>query len=158
MDEIESRMASFRSKLNQIGSQMERLSRLDVDQLNNTMERLSKVEESLLSLVRHLEVGTLKSVASVPAPGKIVANDLFPEFEALGSGKGKMEEVEGIPTEGVTRVDRDTLSRKLELPIFYGNNPDGWFFRANRYFDINKLTSAEKLRATVVCLEGDALA
>ena len=143
MDEIESHMASFRSELNQIGSQMEQLSWLDVDRLNITMERLPK-EESLLSLVRQLEAGTLKSIASVPAPRKTAANDLFLDFEASGSGKGKMEEVLGILTEGVTRANRDTLPQKLELPIFYGNN-DGWLFRAKRYFEINKLTSTEKL-------------
>ena len=69
------------------------------------MERLSKVEKSLLSLVRHLEAGTLKSVAFVPAPRKTATNDLFSEFEASGSCKGKMEEVEGVPIEGVTRAD-----------------------------------------------------
>ena len=35
---------------------------------------------------------------------------------------------------------------------------DGWLFCAKRNFEINKLTSAEKLRAAIVCLEGDALA
>ena len=108
MDGIESRMASFRSELNQIGSQMERLSRLDVDRLNNTIERLPKVEESLLSLVRHLEAGTLKSIASIPAPGKTAVNDvfeLFPEFEASGSGKGK---------HFVVRTDQRSLHFLLE--------------------------------------------
>ena len=91
---------------------------------------MPKVEKSLLSLVRHIEVGTPKSIASIPTPGKTATNDLFPEFEVSGSGKGKMEKVEGVPTEGVIRADRDTLPRKLELPIFYGNNSNGWLFRA----------------------------
>ena len=51
MEEMKSRMVTFRSELNQMGTQLERLNRLDVDQLNNTMNRLPKVEESLLSLV-----------------------------------------------------------------------------------------------------------
>ena len=46
---MENHMVTFRSELNQIGSQLDRLSRLDVDQLNNTMDRLPKVEESNLS-------------------------------------------------------------------------------------------------------------
>ena len=57
-----------------------------------------------------------------------------------------------------TRAERDTLLWKLELPIFDGNNLDGRLFRAERYFEINKLKSAEKLRAAIVCLKGEALA
>ena len=61
LDEIESRMTSLRLELNQMGSQIECLNRLNLDRLKNTMDLLPKVEESLLSLVRHLEVGdTLK--------------------------------------------------------------------------------------------------
>ena len=68
LDEIESRMASLRSELNQMGTRIERPNCLDVDRLNNIMDRLPKVEESLLSLVRHLEARVLKSRSSVPGP------------------------------------------------------------------------------------------
>ena len=37
MEEMKSRMVTFRLELNQMGTQFERLNRLDVDQLNNTM-------------------------------------------------------------------------------------------------------------------------
>ena len=64
-----------------------------------------------------------------------------------------MGEEEETPPVTDTQTERYTLPRKLELPIF-----DGWLFRAERYFEINRLTSAEKLRAVVVCLKGEALA
>lgn len=44
------------------------------------------------------------------------------------------------------------------MPIFAGENPEGWIFRAKRYFVINRLTGAEKLEAAVISLDGDALA
>lgn len=43
------------------------------------------------------------------------------------------------------------------MPIFSGENPDGWLFRVERYFEVNGLTEREKLGAIVVSLDGDAL-
>ena len=63
---------------------------MDIDQLNSTMDRLLKVEESLFTMVRHLEAGALKSMSSVPTPVKSIPDELFLEIEAFGSGKGKI--------------------------------------------------------------------
>ena len=48
----------------------------------------------------------------------------------------------------------DYLPRRLELPVFEGIDPNGWIFLAERYFDINGLRADERLRATMVCMEG----
>lgn len=47
--------------------------------------------------------------------------------------------------------------RKLELPVFTGEDPLGWFCRAERYFHINAIPETERLEAAIVCLEGKAL-
>lgn len=52
----------------------------------------------------------------------------------------------------------DQRNKKLELPLFDGGGPDGWIFRAERYFSINQMVEEEKLEATTMCLEGEALA
>lgn len=52
----------------------------------------------------------------------------------------------------------DGHTRCLEMPIFHGHNPDGWTFRVERFFAINRLSEVEKLEAAAVCLDGDALA
>ena len=57
-----------------------------------------------------------------------------------------------------TPIRQETLPRKLELPIFEGNNPDGWLIRAKRYFEINGVVPTDRLQAAMVCVEGDALA
>lgn len=44
------------------------------------------------------------------------------------------------------------------MPIFDGENPDGWIFRTERYFNMNQLSNCEKLEAAAVCFEGEALA
>ena len=49
------------------------------------------------------------------------------------------------------------LGQKLDMPIFCVENPEGWVFRAERFFHLNQLTVEEKLMAAVVCLDGDAL-
>ena len=50
MEDMENRMASLRSELNQLGSRIDRLDQLDVERLNSAIDRLPKVEE-LLTLV-----------------------------------------------------------------------------------------------------------
>lgn len=47
--------------------------------------------------------------------------------------------------------------KRLDLPLFDGTNPDGWILRAERYFNFYKLSEEEKVEATVVALEGQAL-
>ncbi|KAF7810715.1 Retrovirus-related Pol polyprotein from transposon 17.6 [Senna tora] len=47
--------------------------------------------------------------------------------------------------------------RKLELPLFEGDDAVGWLFRVERYFSINRMKDEEKLEAVAVCLEGRAL-
>ncbi|KAF7810403.1 Deoxycytidylate deaminase [Senna tora] len=47
--------------------------------------------------------------------------------------------------------------RRLELPVFYGEDPIGWLFRVERYFSVNAVPGEEKLDAVAVCIEGKAL-
>ena len=47
--------------------------------------------------------------------------------------------------------------RRLEMPIFNGENLDDWIFRVERYFSINRLTEEEKIVAVGVSVNGDAL-
>lgn len=47
--------------------------------------------------------------------------------------------------------------RKLDMPLFDGVNLDGWILKAERYFNFYRLNEGDKLEATIVALEGDAL-
>ena len=44
------------------------------------------------------------------------------------------------------------------MPVFDGDNPDGWIFRAERFFTMNRMTKGEKLDAAVASREREALA
>lgn len=43
------------------------------------------------------------------------------------------------------------------MPLFDGDDPEGWNMRVERYFDFYKLTEDERLDAVVVAIEEDAL-
>ncbi|RDX80407.1 Retrovirus-related Pol polyprotein, partial [Mucuna pruriens] len=47
--------------------------------------------------------------------------------------------------------------RRLEVPYFTGEDPNGWIHRVERYFDINHILEEEKVLAASICLEGKAL-
>ena len=85
-------------------------------------------------------------------------DERIPEYEAFGSSQNQFGVGGDDPSGLINRHDREVLPRTLELPVFIGDDSEGWLFRAERYFEINRLTPGEKLRATVVCLEGEALA
>ena len=43
------------------------------------------------------------------------------------------------------------------MPIFNGDDPDSRLFRAERYFQIHKLTESEKMIVSTISFEGPAL-
>lgn len=47
--------------------------------------------------------------------------------------------------------------KRLELPVFNGDDPIGWTFRTDRYFHVNRFEEEEKVEAAAVCMEGRAL-
>jgi len=61
-----------------------------------------------------------------------------------------------LPREAGMRMDCRT--RRVEMPSFDGENPDGWIFRAERYFATKGLSENEKLEEAVVSLDGEARA
>ena len=43
------------------------------------------------------------------------------------------------------------------MPIFSGENPDGWLLRAEQFFDLHKYSEVDRLETAVVTFEGDAM-
>ncbi|KAF8088409.1 hypothetical protein N665_0543s0019 [Sinapis alba] len=50
-----------------------------------------------------------------------------------------------------------SLSRRLEIPLFDGDEAESWVLRVEQYFEIGDFTEEEKLRAVRLCFIGDAL-
>ena len=40
--------------------------------------------------------------------------------------------------------------KKVEMPVFNGEDPDSWLSRADRYFQIHKLTELEKMIVAII--------
>ncbi|KAL4558953.1 hypothetical protein LXL04_031079 [Taraxacum kok-saghyz] len=62
------------------------------------------------------------------------------------------------PNPPVNRGRYNYRSRKIDMPLFNGTDPDGWILQAERYFAIYQLLNEEKMEAAVLSLGGDALA
>lgn len=76
-----------------------------------------------------------------------------PGFEGANLGENRFG-VDGGRRDG---GGRNWRYRKLDMPLFDGNHPDGWVLRVERYFSFYELVEEEKIEAAVVSLEGDAL-
>ncbi|XP_019416449.1 PREDICTED: uncharacterized protein LOC109327750 [Lupinus angustifolius] len=80
--------------------------------------------------------------------------DFQPEVHEENEHRGRNYFREG--THGGGEFRRETW-RKLEIPIFSGDDAYGWTHRLERYFQLKELTEGEKMQATVMALEGKAL-
>lgn len=45
----------------------------------------------------------------------------------------------------------------MELPVFGGENPDGWVYQNERYFLLMHINEQQMLETTIIGLDGDAL-
>ena len=74
---------------------------------------------------------------------------------------GKAQEALGLTAgiiEGLSPnfpAHHDQRLRRIEIPMFDGENPDGWILKAGRYFHLYHMSNEEKLEAAII--EGDAL-
>ncbi|KAL0540117.1 hypothetical protein IC582_024347 [Cucumis melo] len=63
--------------------------------------------------------------------------------------------------EGETETEEFTPDRnkfkKVEIPVFAGEDPNSWLFRAERYFQIHKLSDSEKMLVSTISFDGPAL-
>lgn len=84
------------------------------------------------------------------------AGNMEPPWAAEGTTADPPAPREDLHREGGVRAEFRT--RRVEMPVFDGENPDGWIFRAERYYAMNRMTEREKLDIAVVSLEGEALA
>jgi len=78
--------------------------------------------------------------------GKREGTELPQGSSSFMDGMPEVRMGRGDGDEGVGGAGRsDFKGRRLEMLVFEGEDPDGWIFRAERYFTINQLTKLEKL-------------
>ncbi|WZY77143.1 hypothetical protein YC2023_023527 [Brassica napus] len=86
--------------------------------------------------------------------------------EPLSVNRGRSASVMGPGVGSVTRQRspllaydgrEESLTRRIEIPLFTGEEAESWVLRVEQYFEIGEFTDEEKLRAVRICFTGDAL-
>jgi len=81
------------------------------------------------------------------------------------SVKDKTCDDNSVVNEGKTGDDEDVIGhsgfsstwRKLDIPVFAGEEAYGWINRLERYFKLKEVSDEEKMRAVIIALEGKTL-
>ncbi|XP_063944151.1 uncharacterized protein LOC135150826 isoform X1 [Daucus carota subsp. sativus] len=135
--------------------------------LEGRINRSREHQEALINAIRTEQLtfqGDIKStlaglVASTPGPER-----------GEGSGPGQPNHQGSVYTTGASGRNGGGYTggfqgggqsnwryRKLDMPIFDGEDPDGWILRVERYFAFYRLSEDEMLEAVAVAMDGDAL-
>ncbi|TYK16028.1 uncharacterized protein E5676_scaffold32G00230 [Cucumis melo var. makuwa] len=121
-------------------------------------ERLEGTEKEVLSL-KEMMLEMKKSMDRLA--DELRENQSYKKKEESGTSdgsimkmKGKMEETDITGEVNTHLVDRSKY-KKLEMPMFLGENPESWVYRAEHFFEINNLPEAEKVKVAVVSFGQD---
>ncbi|XP_038891356.1 uncharacterized protein LOC120080793 isoform X1 [Benincasa hispida] len=68
--------------------------------------------------------------------------------------KGKVDEADSTPSNGGGGANKSKYKR-LEIPIFAGENPESWVYRAEHYLEIHELSDQEKVKVAVISFGPD---
>lgn len=81
-----------------------------------------------------------------------------------GDGEASSGKVTGLSkSSGVKQLQGDSLDefcqfvKKVELPMFNGEDPTGWIARAEVYFQVQETSSEVKVNLAQLCMEGPML-
>lgn len=110
---------------------------------NSNSERVGSIMEGPNLTHNHLRAENVQHVLN---------KDKWPE----GSGEANIGRV-AMESDLNREEDQWQWVRKLEMPIFSGDNQDGWLFPTERYFEVTGLTKKEKMGVVIASLDGDAL-
>ncbi|KAK4280771.1 hypothetical protein QN277_012349 [Acacia crassicarpa] len=114
-------------------------------------DRLATIEVSLDQILEQLRRGR-----RTPSPTLPLRGDNNGDGGAEIPNAHEEREQEKDKTEEEARSDTNR-HRKLELPLFDGEDPLGWIFRVERYFAVCGVSHQDKMDTAVVGLEGKAV-
>ncbi|XP_073225291.1 uncharacterized protein [Cicer arietinum] len=120
------------------------------DNGNNEFEELRKDRE-ILKMRMELHEAQMKKSEDLLAA---IASKLGVNQERNSFDEGSEKENEG---ESHRQNANPCRWRKLEIPIFAGDDAYGWVQKLERYFALRGVTPEEKMQATMISLEGKAL-
>ena len=156
MDVVEEQLASVHGEMTTIKGDLQRLGSLEA-KMEVMLEKMTFLErmERLLQKsecsgkAATPEIGPDKTASpevlnfgSLPSP--LTENSGNSRREIPSPDRGKEQPPRGLcesRSEDNRRIE--ILSRRLEMSLFEGWNPEGWIFRVEHYFNVNRLTETK---------------
>ena len=138
--------------------------------LEKEISKLPAIEKTLAELAKNIERQNqvMLRIMESAADDRSTMNEKLTELSMRnfpmkstdkGEGSSKREEEDKKikkKTDEESNNDRNKF-KKVEMSIFSGGDPYSWLFRAERYFQIHKLTESEKMTVSTISFEGAAL-
>ena len=142
------------------------------------LNKISVMEKKVTVMSQNME--NLQAQVEKTHQMVMIFMETMAKERVLASGKGIDSSVQetwtGKTAEGESSTSKETKNettekkgdgdgdnndrnkfKKVEMPVFDGDDPDSWLFCAERYFQIHKLTDSEKLTVATISFEGPAL-
>ena len=123
------------------------------DRLDMNEKEIRELKEMMLSLFKSME--NLSEEIKESNRAKLREESCASEGSRL-KGKGNVGETD-MTLGFAGGSSNKSKYKKLEMPVFNGENPESWIYRAEHYFEINKLAGEEKVKVAVVSFRSDAL-
>lgn len=121
-----------------------------VEELDDKLERIKPVEKELTAVVRIINRLELHVIGD---RGKAIDDSPSQNVQVPSRSHG----IEPITNElgyRNTFESRDSLLKKIELPVFDGSMPYGWISRVERYFRAAQYNERQKLELVALSLTG----
>ena len=161
VDSMEREMKNIRNKLQRLPGlemSMEHMAQNFV-KLMQTLEETQRTIQSLKSSQDKEKAVLEEGEPSSLPEGTLLVGNTRKSVEEYGGGLKERSRREPIVLDGLNDHREPWRGgRRLEMLVFNGGSPEGWIFRAELYFEMNQLTELEKLMATRVSFEDEALA
>ncbi|KAL0537842.1 hypothetical protein IC582_026831 [Cucumis melo] len=146
--------------------------------IKKELMKMPAIESTLIEITKNMEMMRLQSEKQQQAilsymeanakertmTGERIHESDIQNSPTTKSKNGKASSSHDIgetSAEKKTDPDENTNDRskfkKVEMPVFTGEDPESWLFRAERYFQIHKLTESEKMLVSTICFDGPAL-
>ncbi|KAA0066460.1 uncharacterized protein E6C27_scaffold21G005610 [Cucumis melo var. makuwa] len=128
----------------------------EISKLSTMESSLNEISKNLLILMETIADKTTESATHKSATDKGKEKEASTSKSTEITRNAEEGRVDGKADNDEPATDRSKF-KKVEMPVFSGEDPDSWLFRAERYFQIHKLTESEKMLVSTISFDGPTL-
>ncbi|CAA7053502.1 unnamed protein product [Microthlaspi erraticum] len=155
------RIEVLEKSIEEMRQQMGKLSVLDrlerhLDEVDRSKQ---KAEEIVIGSVKLSSTGKQREEDD-PGSATVVdqnVSSLLHTTTEVVTAKLEGDTVVTVSGEPAKKDRNEPLTRKIEIPVFDGENAESWVLRVEQYFEMGDFSEEEKLRAVRMCFDEDAL-